>query len=178
MFVRLLPVLAVVASQAVLCPTKETAFHASISKQGKQATFAFKNEAGMDVSLWWVDFEGKELYRGVTGAAESSGNLGTFPGHVFNVRCLLDDRLLLSFRAGDVDHPNEPLVVGDCGFQKEMGDKVMDKSRWPEFEKLAAKANQPCEGESGDWSCEMDNWNCESGDINCECMIGIVNWMI
>jgi hypothetical protein len=151
--VALLALLPLVASQAVLCPSAENpGFEKSISQQGKQASFSFKNDAGCDVSLWWIDFEGKELYRGVTGATEASGKLGTFPGHVFQVRAILDNRLLLSFRAGGGDDGH--LVVGDCGLNEEIGEQIMDKSRWPEFEKYAAKSNEPCKGEhSGEWSC-------------------------
>ena len=112
-------------AQVKLCPKPGEEFKASESRPGKQASFSFVNKAGVDVSLWWVDFEGKELYRGVTGDTDNPGRMGTFPGHVFNIRSVIDGSMLASVRASS--EAQEKLVLRDCGLVPE--DKRMDTSR-------------------------------------------------
>lgn len=45
----------------------------------QEAAAYFKNNAGYDLTMWWVDFEGDEHYRGVVGDGDDSP-MNSFPG--------------------------------------------------------------------------------------------------
>jgi hypothetical protein len=102
-----------------------------------------------DITVWWVDFDGNEVYRGVQGAGyDRRAPFGSFLGHVFRIRALHDNRILMDYMV-DGDSSNHP--IGDCGHNNPA--EQMNTSRWAEFDALV-NHESPCDGpNSGSWSC-------------------------
>jgi hypothetical protein len=134
--------------QVINCP-KDGDQYAVSSNKGGAAQVLMTNDADMDISIWWVDFQGNEVYRGVQGAGyDRRAPFGSFLGHVFRIRSLIDDRILMDYMV-DGDTSNHP--VGDCGYNDPAAQ--MNQTRWPEFDALVGQ-DSPCVGEnSGSWSC-------------------------
>lgn len=99
--------------------------------------------------IFWCNFDGLEKEQGTLQPGEEL-KLQTHPGHIFNVRTVKSGLLLYSL---EVWPPQlvTALVEPCTGMaQEEVG---LDTSRWPEFERLAAAAQEECVGPSGKWSC-------------------------
>jgi len=131
------------------CPEEPSIAPRSKRPDDVQIPVSFTNKAGADLDLFWCDSDGNEIQIGSMSDGERL-HQESYAGQVFHVRSQAK-RLVGSYT---VKPPKElnPVIKPCVGMNKRPEDDL-DKSRWPEFERLAAAAETPCEGSSSQWSC-------------------------
>lgn len=110
----------------------------------------FQNNAGVPVHIFWCNYDGVEVEMRSLDLGEDT-TLKSYPGHIFNVRTVKTGTLVHSIEVW----PPQLLkaIIEPCAGLQDSDAMDIDRSRWPEFEALAADSSQPCVGPSNTWSC-------------------------
>jgi len=108
----------------------------------------FKNKAGVETKLLWVNYDGFEVNPVEIRDRETIPQ-DTYPGHVFRIRVVDSDVLLLTYVVPRTA-PGDRVLVLPCD---EMGGTMLGTERWPEFDALVHSPDMPCSGPSSNWSC-------------------------
>jgi hypothetical protein len=104
-----------------------------------------RNDAGVKLEVFWVDFNGEEVFIGKI-LENDVFEQTSFAGHLFNIYATGSHATVAVHLVGMA----ELVVVKKCDG---MGPAQLDSSRWSEFELLVHDQAAPCVGLSKDWSC-------------------------
>lgn len=122
---------------------------------GDQIHFRYRNNAGVDVGVFWVDQHGSEAHRGVISSDGIWHDMSSWPGHLFYFTIDGTDEVIMSYMAKEDQEEVEIEACQDTAAKAAAAQKanLLDSDRWDEFESLVTN-DSPCEGtDSTTWSC-------------------------
>jgi len=120
---------------------------------GGQVTGKFINNAGYDIIVSWVDFQGNARPLAVIGTGYDYSS-GSYSGHLFRFEALQSGHFLDEFRIEGMEGGVVPFSVEACGTEEQDAlNKHLDFDRAEEFQSLVHDQRAPCVGTSSQWSC-------------------------
>jgi len=114
--------------------------------QNSPVQVQFTNQAGVEVELTWVNFQGQEINPDIL-SPTSSVSHNTHVGHAFRVRYASNKDVIAEFSIAK----SGLLSIWPCG--EPPAQELTSPGRDKEFENLVHDQSAPCTGPSGSWSC-------------------------